>query len=167
MFGQVDGGANSMTPEKYQRATIVDLTGIPCPKNNMRINLRTNEMKEVAFPNLNPDGFDYSENFDGSQIVNGNTIYVNLKCVVGSGGSQTRSLREVYWFIKGQLNVLKNTSDKLYFANVLDGDEAHSVMDKYQHLLSNPEYDNVKSHVYVGDLRDYLLWVNKLRDETQ
>ena len=68
---------------------------------------------------------DYTEDFDGVQTVNNKKIYINLKCIVGKGGAQTRSLREVYWFIDGQLNVLKNTNDDVYFVNILDGDELY------------------------------------------
>jgi hypothetical protein len=83
---------------------ITEGTGIPCPKTNMRINLRTNTLCNVAHPNKQVDGFDYSEDFDGVQQVPGDKIvYINLKCIVGKGGSQTRSLREVYWFIEGRL----------------------------------------------------------------
>ena len=107
MFGRIAGGSGSIQPEEYQRAKIVEKTGIPCPKTNMRINLRKEFMKEIAKPNIHHDGFDYSEDFDGCQQINGKKIYINLKCIVGTGGAQTRSLREVYWFIDGQLNILK------------------------------------------------------------
>lgn len=160
MFGQVAGGSGSMKPEEYQRSTIVELTGVPCAKTNMRINLRTSEMLHLTTPNIYPNGFDYSENFDGVQHVNDNTIYINLKCVVGSGGTQTRSLREVYWFINSQLDVLTYTDD-VYFANILDGDEAHSVMDKYEYLITQPMYKSVKNRLYVGDLKGYIDWFKR------
>lgn len=160
MFGQVAGGAGSMKPESYQRASIEELTGVPCPKTNMRINLRTNEIRNISNPNTSRDGFDYSENFDGVQIFNGNTIYINLKCIVGSGGAQTRSLREVYWFINGQLDILLINQD-LYFANILDGDEADSVMDKYEYLTSQLIYESVKNRIYIGDLKGYIAWFKR------
>lgn len=165
MFGAVAGGSGSAKPEEYQRAKIVEMTGIPCPKTNMRINLRTDEMKSISRPNMHPDGFDYSEDFDGCQTINGKTIYINLKCIVGAGGSQTRSLREVYWFVKGQMDILKNT-EKVYFANILDGDQANSNMDKFEYL-KNLYPETLRSKVYVGDLLNYFTWVQKLRDEIQ
>lgn len=165
MFGVVAGGSGSAKPEEYQRAKIVETTGIPCPKTNMRINLRIDEIKSISRPNINKDGFDYSEDFDGCQIINGKTIYINLKCIVGSGGSQTRSLREVYWFVNGQLNVIKN-NENMYFANILDGDEAYSNMDKFEYLKSLYS-ENAKSKIYVGDLLGYLEWFNSLKDEIQ
>lgn len=159
VFGVVAGGAGSRKPEDYQRAMIVQYTGIPCPKTNVRINLRTNTLKEIAMPNKQTNGFDYSEDFDGCQEFGNKKVYLNLKCIVGAGGAQTRSLREVYWFVQGQLNVLLNTQNT-YFANILDGDEADSVLPKFQYLLALDEYAKVKNKVYVGDLKGYLQWTS-------
>ncbi len=163
VFGQVAGGAGSRNPEIFQRKKIEEGTGLPCPKTNMRINLRSNTLKNIAFPNRKDDGFDYSEDFDGCQTYKDKKIYINLKCIVGAGGAQTRSLREVYWFVQGQLDILKNgTEPTTYFANILDGDEAHSTLEKFQYLLSLPEYASIKDKVYVGDLKGYFPWFNKL-----
>ena len=161
-FGVVAGGSGSRKPEDYQRATIIQHTGAPCPKTNMRINLRTNTLKEIAMPNKHIDGFDYSEDFDGCQMFGEKKVFLNLKCIVGTGGSQTRSLREVYWFVQGQLNVLRTTQNT-YFANILDGDEADSVLPKFQYLLNLEEYRNVKNNVYVGDLKNYIAWATQLK----
>jgi hypothetical protein len=164
LFGQCDKGAGTSSPENYQRQTISSITKIPCLKTNIRINLRTNTLKEICYPNKHPNGFDYSENFDGVQTIDSKVIYINLKCVVGSGGSQTRSLREVYWFIQGQLNVLLSSSNhNLFFANILDGDEAYSMFDKYNYLLSLPEYSFIKHKVYVGDLKNYFKWFETIQ----
>jgi hypothetical protein len=161
VFGQVGGGAGSRGPEVYQRQKIVEGTGYDCPKTTTRINLRTNTLKEIAHPNKKPDGFDYSEDFDGVQTINSAKIYINLKCIVGKGGVQTRSLREVYWFVEGQMHVLNNV-ENVYFANILDGDEAHAVMNKFVYLLALPEFAEVKKKVYVGDLKGYFSWLRQL-----
>ena len=165
MFGRVAGGSGSSAPEEYQRSKIVEKTGIPCPKTNLRINLRTFEMKELAKPNMKQDGFDYSEDFDGCQTIDGKKIYINLKCIVGAGGAQTRSLREVYWFVDGQLNILKNTND-VYFANILDGDEADSNINKFEYI-KNLYPEEIQSKVYVGDLLGYFNWFAQVRDWKQ
>lgn len=165
IFGQVAGGSGAMGPENYQRTKIIEGTGYPCPKTNKRINLRTNIMKEIACPNKLPDGFDYSEDFDGVQTIGGKLVYVNFKCVVGAGGSQTRSLREVYWFVEGQLKAVGNVG--VYFANILDGDQAHSVMPKFEYLCGLPEYTGIKNKVYVGDLRGYFSWLSGIIDSAQ
>lgn len=165
MFGTVAGGSGSSKPEEYQRAKIIETTGLPCPKTNTRINFRTDELKDIVRPNTRENGFDYSEDFDGFQTINGKLIYINLKCIVGSGGAQTRSLREVYWFINGQLNIVGKT-ENIYFANILDGDEAYSNMDKFEYLKNMyPEESRYK--IYVGDLVGYFDWFAKIRGETQ
>lgn len=158
VFGECSGGAKSTEHERFSRQKIVDGTGIPCPKTNIRVNLRTKVLRDIAHPNTAPDGFDYSEDFDGVQTLKDTKVYVNLKCVVGKGGAQTRSLREVYNFVDGQLNVLLKTTEKIYFANILDGDESHESMNKFQYLLALPEFASVKDKVYVGDLKGYFDW---------
>ena len=127
----------------------------------MRINLRTYTLKDISHPNTKKDGFDYSEDFDGIQSIKDNKVYINLKCIVGKGGVQTRSLREVYWFIEGQGKTLKSI-ENVYFANILDGDEAHSSMSKFAYLLSLPEFQSVKHRIYVGDLKGYFDWFKKV-----
>ena len=158
LFGQVAGGSGSRSPENFQRSKIVEGTGTECGKSNMRINLRKNTLNEISHPNKKNNGFDYTEDFDGVQTVNNKKIYINLKCIVGKGGAQTRSLREVYWFIEGQLNVLKNTNDDVYFVNILDGDEAHSCMSKFEYIFELPEFSSVKKNIYIGDLKGYFEW---------
>ena len=157
LFRSVAGGAGSRDPEEFQRKKIIEGTGFPCPKTKTRINLRSNTLKDIAHPNTSTNGFDYSEDFDGLQTVNGKKIYINLKCIVGSGGAQTRSLRVVYWFVEGQLNTIKKGED-VYFANILDGDEADDCLSKFQYLLAQPEFSTVKNRVYVGDLKGYFDW---------
>lgn len=159
LFGPVAGGAGSSKPEKFQRQKIMDGTALSCSKTNMRINLRTHTLHEIAHPNINEDGFDYSEDFDGIQTIHEKKFYINLKCIVGKGGAQTRSLREVYAFVMGQLHVLQSEKHEgIYFANILDGDEAHHAMSKFTYLLSLPEFESVRNKVYVGDLKGYFDW---------
>ena len=131
-------------------------TRIVCNKKGIRINLRHHSLVDISQPNKKNDGFDYSENFDGMQIVNKKRFYINLKRIVGEGGSQNRSLREVYWFIQGQLRCLDKYKN-IYFVNILDGDKSHSVMDKFKYLLSL-EKEEIRERIYVGDLRDYFTW---------
>ena len=160
MFGQVGGGAASTGIEIFQRRMLEEGVGVRCAKTNTRINLRNITLNEVPHPNKVANGFDYSEDFDGVQKIGGSTVYINLKCVVGKGGSQTRSLREVYWFVEGQLKFLRRSDVfRTYFANILDGDEAAHTMDKFKYLLSQREYVSVRENIYVGDLRSYFDWI--------
>jgi hypothetical protein len=165
LFGNCSGGSLTLKPEDYQRKIIIDLSGHKCIKTNIRLNLRTFELVNLIHPNININGFDFSENFDGCQEFNNFKIYINLKCIVGKGGSQTRSLREVYWFIQGQLNYLNNNSnDNIYFANILDGDEANYNMPKFNYLLSLSIYDKIRKKIYIGELKNYFNWLNLIND---
>jgi hypothetical protein len=170
MFGQVAGGAGSTGIEVFQRRMLAEGVGVPCVKTNMRINLRKITLDDVAHPNKLANGFDYSEDFDGLQKIGGSTVYINMKCVVGKGGAQTRSLREVYWFVEGQLKLLlAGAADpsSVFFANILDGDEAAHTMGKFRYLLAQPEYAAVRDNVYVGDLQSYFEWVSTRTTRTE
>ena len=163
LFGRVAGGSKTQKPEEYQRKMVVEGTGHMCPKSGCRINFRKYTMENICRPNIAHTGFDYSENFDGMQTIFGNNVYINFKCIAGQGGSQTWSLRDVYHFIEGQLNLLvhnnKNANANAYFANILDGDTSHKCMDKFNYIVSLPEYETVKNRVYVGDLCGYFDWI--------
>lgn len=162
LHGQVAGGAGSRKPEEWQRAKIAEGTGKECKKTDMRINKRTLELRENKQPMKEDDGFDWTENFDGYQRLNGKKFYYNLKCVVGTGGSQTRTLRdECYPFVEAQLNyLLANPEDeKTHFTNIFDGDECHKRMSKFAYLLGLDEYAHVHHRVYVGDLKSVFEWL--------
>lgn len=161
LHGKVAGGSGARKPEDYQRAQIVLGTGCPCDKTNIRINWRKNEMIEILRPMIKADGFDYTENFDGKQIFSLKTVYINLKSVVGTGGSQTRTLRdECYPFVNHQLKYLiMSKKTDFYFANIFDGDESASKMKMFEYLLELPEFSTVKKYVYVGDLKGYFPWI--------
>ncbi len=161
--GRVAGGSGSTKIEKLQREHIVAGTGVSCDTTKYRINKRRKEMIEIAHPMKHEDGYDYTENFDGKQVFGNTIVWVNLKSVVGAGGSQTRTLRdECYPFVEAQLEYLLKSKNKNYvFANIFDGDQASSNMSKFQYLLDLPEYAEVKKYVYVGDLRGYFDWVKE------
>ena len=160
-FGQVAGGGGSTGPENYQRKMLEQGTGVPCPKSNMRINHDTLEMRDNAHPMTAADGFDWTENFDGLQKFGEKGVYVNFKSVVGTGGMQTRTLRnECYPFIEAQLKYLQATKKaNCYFANIFDGDEAAECMHHFNYLLGKEKFKDVKQKVYVGDLHDYFDWI--------
>jgi hypothetical protein len=186
MFGGVSGGSGSMSPEKYQRSIVEEGTGLPCPKTTVRIDLRNGTLKEFTSPpaqkkkqvGIDPStgpskeylgkfekakhGFFYSEDFDGRQIINGNEVLVNFKSCAGEGGSQTRTLREVFWFVKGQLEVLTTVKEStVYFANILDSKECHAAIPQYLQLADQPIYAHVRNRIYIGDLKGYFEWVAK------
>lgn len=101
--------------EKYQIGIIEKTTGKKIYKTNKRINLNTGELGKK-------DGniFEWTENFGCQE-----NIYFNLKMVCGTGGAQTRTLREVYHFILAQLKYLnKEPNSNIFFVNILDGEES-------------------------------------------
>jgi hypothetical protein len=149
----------TMTVEDFQLQKIMEGTGFNCDKTNIGINLRTKMLVKIDHLDTKDDSFDYSENFYGVQVINNIKIYINLKYIVGEEKDQDSLLRETYRFIKGQLKVLQTNKD-IFFANILEGDEPSFYMPKFEYLLSLPEFQSVKSNVYVGDLRRYFLWVN-------
>ncbi len=156
-------GGKSNECEIYQREQITNITKTECPKTNMRINIRTLELKENSSPLLLNDGFDWSEDFDGKQTLGNIQLYYNLKMICDSGGAQTRSLREVYHFIEAQMKYLLNNPDnQLYFINILDGNTSYSQKNKFTYLLSLPEYAVVSNKIFVDDMFHFQDWYNSL-----
>ena len=96
----------------------------------------------IKYPFRHEDAFDWTENFDGKYRHNNKFVYFNFKFVVGSGGAQTRTLREVYHYIKKQNGHI--------FINILDGDEAYKKYKYFRHLLSLTKY--------VGDTYNFPVW---------
>jgi hypothetical protein len=105
---------------------------------------------------INNNGYEWSENFDGKLIKNNNIYYFNLKFVCDSGGAQTRSLREVYHFIKYQITYLiKFNKINIYFINILDGDTSYINMNKFKYLINKDEYKNIAKYIFIGSLYDF------------
>ena len=85
---------------------------------------------------------------DGYQLNKGNTINYNLKMICGSGGGQTRALREVYHFISAQQRYLdQELSSKIIFVNILDGDECNRKIN----LLPEVEH----GQIFIGSLFEW------------
>lgn len=138
--------------EKFQIRKIEKILNKKLIKTNKRINMETNDI--INIKSLKSDnGYEYTETFDGYFNENDNEYYFNLKFICDSGGAQTRSLREVYHFVKHQLKYIeKNKKENTYFINILDGDTCFKNMNKFNYLLNKEEYKNYKKYIYVGDL---------------
>ena len=87
--------------EKYQKNIIENIINLKILLTHDRLNIENIEIKENKYPLTSIDGYEWTENFDG-KIVKEDTYYFNLKFVCDLGGAQTRTLREVYHFIKHQ-----------------------------------------------------------------
>ncbi len=143
--------------EKYQINLIEKMIVIiKLMKTNDRINMENNDIISLKNPMINNDGYEWSENFDGLLINNNNKYYFNLKFVCDSGGAQTRTLREVYHFIKYQMEYLiKFNVNNIYFINILDGDTSYNNMDKFKFLINKEKYKQVIKYVFIGSLYDF------------
>jgi hypothetical protein len=149
--------------EMYQRRVVETITQTKCPKTSARIRLDTYDIRENSKPMSSDDGFEWTEDFDGKQFINNNTIYYNLKMVCDSGGAQTRTLREVYHFVKCQLeHLIETNNENTYFVNILDGDQCHNRQKHFQYLLSKHRYTEVKNKVYCGDMYTFVSWYETL-----
>ena len=142
----------------YQRYLIKKITSVDKVNNTgIRLNIHTHELRKLSNFSDRPDGFDWTEDFDG--YIESYHMYINLKMVCDKGGIQTRSLREVYAFIQAQLNhLLLDISKKPFFINLLDGDTSFSFIDKFNYFLSLDEYKEVKKYVFVGDMHTFREW---------
>ena len=143
--------------EKYQIEIIERLISIKLEKTDDRLDIENIEIKNIRCPLTNENGFDFTENFDGVINRNGKKLYFNLKFICDSGGSQTRSLREVYHFIKCQMEYLvkyAKNNDILFF-NILDGDTSYKSMGKFNYLLNKERYYDIKDNIFVGSLYDF------------
>ena len=150
--------------ELYQRNLIELITQSKCNKTNLRINIELNDIINCTQPMTRYDAFDWTEDFDGEQIYYNNiTLYYNLKMVIGDGGAQTRSLREVSHFIRAQLEYnIKHIDNPKYFVNILDGDTSYKLLDKFNYIINNDKYKYVKNFIYIGDMYNFMPWINQL-----
>lgn len=151
--------------EIYQIILIEKIIKQKLLKTNERINIEKNKIINKKNPFKKENGFDYTENFDGKITYKDDIIYFNLKFIGDKGGSQTRTLKEVYFFIKCQLEyLLYNETDDIYFINILDGDTCFNSMDKFNYLLNKKEYKNIKKYIYIGDTYDFQnYWIKKFK----
>lgn len=146
--GENMGGAISSKVEKWQRLCMEKITGEKCKKTNLRLNLATSELKKVSRPSYEPDEFEWTEDFDGEFHVDGTRYLVNFKMIVGTGGAQTRSMREVYHFVKCQEAHLKSTSHRnTKFLNILDGDSVGAKME----VMRKARTDAYSDRIFIGD----------------
>ncbi len=107
-----------------------------------------------------PDGFEWSEDFDGIQTINNSNLYYNFKFVCGNGGAQTRTLRdETYQFIKTQLNYLKKyPSSNIIFINILDGDGSFNSKPHFDYLMNQNKYIDIAQKCFIGDMASFQTW---------
>ena len=142
--------------EKYQINLIEKIIKVKLNKTDDRIFFENNEIISFRNPIIYNNGYEWSENFDGKIINRANIFYFNLKFVCDCGGSQTRTLREVYHFIKYQLEYLvKFNITNMYFINILDGDNSYNSINKFNFLIDKEKYKYYKNNIFIGSLYDF------------
>ena len=133
--------------EKYQINQLMNIfESKAIQKTNLRINIYTNETIEISnhkFSKLE-NKFQFSENFDGKIELNDKTIYFNLKMITDQGGSQTRSMKEVFHFITAQEKWIK-TQNNTYIMNILDGEYS------FQNVKYLPDTSE-SPNIFTGDM---------------
>lgn len=143
--------------ELYQVRILNKIVNNNTTKTDDRINIESYNIESVKTPLTTIEGFDWTENFDRFTITNNNKYYFNIKFVCDSGGSQTRTLREVYHFINFQMkHILKYNTNNKYFINILDGDCSYKYNEKFKYLLNKNK--NINKYFYVGDLYNFQNW---------
>jgi hypothetical protein len=167
--------------ELYQKRLIKHLITSDINKTNDRFNIETNEIVSTHNPMKYNNGFEFTEDFDGKILrtieINDITIYFNLKFCCDAGGAQTRTLREVYHFIKCQIKYtarmnipneqIKHDKQKknslIYFINILDGDTSYKNMDKFKYLLTNEKAltkddatkQAIDKYIFIGSMYEF------------
>jgi hypothetical protein len=137
--------------EIYQRKIFEHIIDQKIAKTQIRIDYRDYSLVHQPNPMNLADGFEFTENFDGQFFRNQTQFLVNFKMTCDRGGAQTRTLREVYHFIKAQNSHLSSHDNyDLYFINILDGDTFYLHRDAFQKLS--------QKHIFVGDTFDFIQW---------
>jgi len=141
--------------EKYQISIIEKIINLNLRRTDERINIENNSIINNKNPLINNDGYEWTENFDGKIIKNNNIYYFNLKFICDFGGAQNRTLREIYHFIKYQMEYLLNNNNNIYFINILDGDNSYHNINKFNYLKNNEKYKNNIKNIFIGSLYDF------------
>lgn len=167
----IDGKHNEC--ELFQRKQVETMIGSSCIKTNMRFNTENYELHNITRPLDHTNGFEWTEDFDGLSIIDEKKLYFNFKFICDAGGAQTRSLREVYHFVKCQLEFYakdqpgeKDCIDNIYFINILDGNTAMKHLSKFKYLIEKEKYKNVASRIYIGDMYTFNTWYDCLQKES-
>jgi len=154
--------------ELFQRKQIETMLGVECAKTNMRFNTETCELQNMTRPLDHENGFEWTEDFDGLSIIDNNKFYFNLKFICDAGGAQTRSLREVYHFVKCQLEYLRLHSQdevSVYFINILDGNTSMKHLSKFKYLIGKSNYNDISNKIFIGDMYTFNEWYEVLKKE--
>ena len=151
--------------EKYQQSQVQKIVNKKIVwKTNIRIHLHNLEMNKITKVIHLDDGLEYTEDFDGLFTYNNIPFYINLKMIISSGGAQTRSIRELYHFVEGQIQyLLQQHNTMIFFVNILDGDGCKKFMKHFIYLLKKyKNHERIEKYVFVGDMYEFKNWYEML-----
>lgn len=158
--------------EKFQRALLENGLGCQVLKTNTRLDMTDYKLVIESKPLTERGGFKYTEDFDGTWEDLGRLFYANFKMICDPGGSQTRSMREVYHFLLYQhMYLLHNPDNNVYFVNIIDGDQGYKYtyknFDEEKASLFDIQVEkkfvDVIDKIYIGDMKNFWYWYNNLR----
>lgn len=158
--------------EKFQRALLENGLGCQVLKTNTRLDMTEYKLVIKSKPLTERGGFKYTEDFDGTWEDLGRIFYANFKMICDAGGSQTRSMREVYHFLLCQhMYLLNNPDNNVYFVNIIDGDQGYKYtyknFDEEKSSLFDIQLEkkfvDVIDKIYIGDMKNFWYWYNNLR----
>lgn len=134
--------------EVYQKRQFEQIVQCKLSKTSKRLFMVNNSLVKMSNPFKTEQGFEYTENFDGEFKMGQTTFLVNFKFTCDQGGAQLRTLREVYHFIKTQVEYLKkNPNEEIYFINILDGNTAYEHKDQFKNLKMD--------RIFIGDMQEF------------
>jgi hypothetical protein len=134
--------------ETYQKRQFEQIVQCKLSKTSKRLFMVNNTLVKMSNPLKKEQGFEYTENFDGEFKMGQTTFLVNFKFTCDQGGAQLRTLREVYHFIKTQVEYLKkNPNEEIYFINILDGNTAYEHKDQFKNLKTD--------RIFIGDMQEF------------
>lgn len=146
--------------ELFQKRLFEDIVQTSIYKTNKRLFMIDYSMISICNPLKTEQGFEYTENFDAEFKIDDTYFLVNFKFTCDQGGSQLRTLREVYHFIKTQTEYIKKHSeDRVYFINILDGNTAYQHKKQFEQLKRN--------QIFIGDMQEFSVWWPTLNVQNQ
>jgi len=141
--------------ERYQKQHLLQLLREPMKPTFDRIYFPTDEIISHPMPMTQRDGYEWSENWDGKLFMGGQLLYFNLKFVCSRGGMQTRTMREVYRFIKHQFQHMdKFDASTTRFINILDGDGCFHNKHHIDYIRESYR-EELNKRIFVGSLYEF------------
>jgi len=149
----ISNGRGKSEDEKFQKDYLEKHLGVQIKKKkDIRVNIDSGEIKIVKSSMQELDPSVWSEDFDGVFTKNGKECVVSFKMIPENGGSQNRSIKEVYWHIKACIKSVsldnKIKVDKFLF--ILDGE----LLSKHWQRMNDLIPQELKEKFYIGPLKE-------------